>query len=460
MDVSPDLQTRINNANPGDVINVEAGTFGPITINKPLTLIGSGSGTVIDGGSATAIIIASNGVNVSSLSAICGANMVGTITVNGHFNKIDNVTVKNDRSEGWSRYAIHFSSSSSNNSVYDSTVFDSIIGVMADGSHNNTVSGNTFIDNSLEDIRLVSSSDSLVIGNDISAETGVKVWEDSYRNVIDGNLFSFGNTGVLVHDANENAITNNTIVGCRRSIEIKSGSSFNDITNNTISGHDEFAVSITGGQSNLIEGNTIHSGHTGIVIQGPSPGNEIVGNDIFTQGNAIEVHGVGSLSVEDNNLSNNTGYALLIEDSEQLDIQSNEFIQNAVGLHLDNVTGTEIAPIMVQENVFWSNGVGSSSMEATYIIYYENLFWNDTLGLHVDNSSWVLVLLNDFLDEDVAAEVNDSEMVNADHNDVLRCGQGLVFTRTLAPTLLENDILETPYGILLDGCEEAFLEEN
>lgn len=52
------LQERIDAAQPGETLTVEAGTYGPIRVEKPITLVGEGMPTIDGGGKGDVIILA------------------------------------------------------------------------------------------------------------------------------------------------------------------------------------------------------------------------------------------------------------------------------------------------------------------------------------------------------------------------------------------------------------------
>jgi parallel beta-helix repeat protein/uncharacterized repeat protein (TIGR03803 family) len=93
------IQGAINNATPGNILRVWAGTYyGSIYINKTLTLTGNGSAnTIINGnGTGNVVTIQANGVILKGFTITGGGSLYAGV----HLYKVDNCVVENNSVKG------------------------------------------------------------------------------------------------------------------------------------------------------------------------------------------------------------------------------------------------------------------------------------------------------------------------------------------------------------------------
>lgn len=161
------IQNAINSANVsgGDIIYVHSGSYSTkITINKPLTLIGDGSGTTTVSGSGDYTIkITANGVNISGFEI---KNTGGTYSC-VFLNSVSNCLIKNNllKNGGNGVYLV----GSDSNTVENNVIDNNNAGVYLSNSDSNIVKGNNIQNNIVDGVFIASTStDNTLYLNDFS----------------------------------------------------------------------------------------------------------------------------------------------------------------------------------------------------------------------------------------------------------------------------------------------------
>ncbi len=315
-DVLPGLsiQTAVNAATAGNVVHVDAGTYAEaLTINKKLSIIGSGSGTVIQktGGTAVTYTTAGSGTSTTDRAQLRDVTISGSTkgilagVVVSHL-AIDNVSIENNTS-----YGIHINNTSG-------TMTDWVI-------TNSTFDGNS----SAMYISTAANINGLsVTGCTIenSANTGIYAGQSSgtpggiANATFSNNTFTSNGPGPLINQAGMyiEKLTNSTISG-------------NTFTNNGTSTNPRGIIinlkygsyeNVTISNNTLTEnrGGTVTSGY-GINVQGrndassynTNPGSldnlSITGNTVEGFLNGIEVDNAvdwNTTTVSNNSIANCT----------------------------------------------------------------------------------------------------------------------------------------------------------
>jgi parallel beta-helix repeat protein len=180
------IQTAINAASPGKIIEVQNGTYHErVNVTKQLTLKGVGEPVVDAGDDGSAITISANGSTLLGFTAIgsgVGPNDAG-IRVLSRENIIKgNLAIKNNN-----------------------------YGILLYHASNNTLFSNTAAENKNSGIMLVHSNDNQVRGNYVSVnQDGISI-RTSRGNTIDANNLTRNKIGINISNYNfSESITTNT----------------------------------------------------------------------------------------------------------------------------------------------------------------------------------------------------------------------------------------------------------
>jgi nitrous oxidase accessory protein len=171
------IQSAINAAKPGQVIEVQSGTFHErINITKPLTLTGIGEPVIDAGGIGSAITISASGSALSGFTATGSGTGSGDAGIrvlsNGNIIK-DNKILKNNN-----------------------------YGVVLYRVDKNTIFLNTVTGNKKGGILLVHSSDNQVWGNNVSMNWNGITVETSHGNTIRSNNLTRNRMGINISSNN------------------------------------------------------------------------------------------------------------------------------------------------------------------------------------------------------------------------------------------------------------------
>lgn len=219
----PTIQTAINAANPGDIIQVAAGTYYEhVTVNKSLTLVGENRNTTVisTNGTGMAIYVTADNVNLSGFTIRDIGLDFSCVLLNSRGNSITgNVIIPK------MGYGITLNSSSDNR-ISDNTVSNYWIGIVVQDSTNNTITRNKIGPGSgLDDtgILLGSSSGNRISNNIISDNVydGIRLILDSNNNTISGNNLLNNGYGVYIILSSNNTISNNLITNNGNGVKIE-----------------------------------------------------------------------------------------------------------------------------------------------------------------------------------------------------------------------------------------------
>jgi len=184
------IQEAINQANPGDTIQVSSGTYQEtLFINKTLTLIGEDkTNTILEGSGCGCTVIQANltSVNISGFTIQGGSNGIT-------LEKCNNSTINNNNITGTSRGIwLHYSH---NNTISDNIVSGSIwwCGIVLCGhSSNNTVIRNTIKDNA-NGLGITGQDNFIIHNNFINNQNQtviIESYHNAWNNTYEGNYWS------------------------------------------------------------------------------------------------------------------------------------------------------------------------------------------------------------------------------------------------------------------------------
>lgn len=289
------IQAAVTAADPGDIIQVGAGTYPEnVTVDKSLNLTGASSSTVT-------VTAANPAVSVFTVTA-------SSVTISGF-------TANGATGEG--QAGIYLSGGLSNCNFSNNSLTGNFDGIwLGSGSNYNTVTNNTANLNTRQGFEVYISSNNTFTGNTASSNT-------SYGFKIDsGNLNAF--TG--------NTANSNGKYGFYSVIGDGGGTTNSTFTNNTANSNTQYGIRINGGSGNTLTGNTFNL-------------------------NAIEglrfKEGITNLTVKYNNITNSpTGVYI---DVSVPDVTTWTVTNNNISGNTSGVTSNSVAGTLNATNNWWGS---------------------------------------------------------------------------------------------------------
>lgn len=292
LQVSSDLQSAIDAASSGDTLEVAAGVYDKITVEKSLNLHGRGaiiragnrdacvsinadkvniSGFLVENGFYGIMLDHVRGCNISNNTVIhCAQPGIALLYSDGNTITGNNASFNGIVGEGW--YGIYLSNSNHNLITDNEAYGNGAYGInLFPSCRNNTIKGNRLQGNMYGLYMFRDCSGNIIRNNDMSRNTnsGLDLRFNCTGNLIANN--TIGHNAVagitLMEDSGGNTITGNEIqYNSRYGLQIQSRSSGNAITFNNISAS-QTGIFLESGQnsiySNRITENTIQADDRG-----------------------------------------------------------------------------------------------------------------------------------------------------------------------------------------------------
>jgi len=282
------IQTAINNAKTGDVIQVNAGTYSGFTLNKAVTIMASGvvktgeigvtaSNSVLNGLTVTG----DYPITLKSVSNVQILNCIITSVYNGisDTGTNNNITVKDNTLIGTNpTYGnnIAFEGVTSNSNIINNNLSGAQYGILFDvASTNNIISGNTIVggndvisDPAVGGVAIYTvdgSTNFVIVNNVVSRQRDAIALQDfgdgkvSVGFLVQGNTVTDSWNGIWM-TLDDSIISNNIVTNNVNGIDIKGTA--NKIINNILNGNSNCDIASTGG-TNTISGNTYNGKTTG-----------------------------------------------------------------------------------------------------------------------------------------------------------------------------------------------------
>lgn len=293
LQVSSDLQSAIDAASRGDTLEVAAGVYEKITVDKSLTLMGNGA-VIRAGGRDACVAISADNVTISGFLVEKGFYGIKLDHVRGC--NISNNTVIYSAQPGIALLYSDGNIISDNNASFNGIVGEGWYGIYLSNSNHNLITDNQAYGNGAYGINLFPSCrNNTITGNRLQGNMyGLYMFRDCEGNVIQNNDMSentnsgldlrFNCTGNMIAN---NSIENNAVAG----ITLMEDSSGNSITGNEINYNSRYGLQIQSrSEGNIISFNNISGSQTGLFLE--SGKNSIYGNRIIE--NAIQADDRGS----------------------------------------------------------------------------------------------------------------------------------------------------------------------
>ena len=363
------IQSAIDDANPGNEIHVDSGTYYEnVNISKQLTLRGIGMPVVDAGGSGSAITLAADGIILEGFAATGGSSYE-----DGNFTEDAGIKV-----------------SSNYNTLIGNIALNNGNSIMLFYSSNNTLIGNNASNNS-DGIYFFNSNDNTLIGNNANSNRygGIHLWSSS-NNIINNNIVSSNGWGIKLESSSMNNNLNNNIVGSNRAgISLSVGCSGN-FNNNTVTSNDVYGISVWAQSGGNFNNNTISSnGGDGIDI-GDSGGSYFNDNTISSNGNnGIFDNSYGGGIYNNNIVKSNSRFGIYLNyKAESAKLTNNTLSLNAVaGIYLETCCNSIYNNRIIYNN-FFNN---TNNLQFSGEMVFNKADWNitKTPGTNIIGGSYI-----------------------------------------------------------------------
>lgn len=358
------IQAAIANAGEGSTILVSPGEYVEhLTIDKPLTLIGSGSSTVIRNDGTWSITVdverGVDGVTLADFSVNCsvGSSATGLYIAGGGCN-VQSVTVANHKTGIF---------------IWDSSGDVLRNNRMVNNKHNLEVWGLTLSQflHDIDDSNLVDGRKVYYWVNEtdkiVPTDAGYVAIVNSANVTIKDVYLTRNYSGILLAHSNNCLVLNTTCSSNSEGILLVL-SNYNTIVNNTFDSNDWNGISLCSSSDNYIAGNTANARglpnlprgiylYYSILVNERSDNNTICGNFLTRNYYGIYLDTSSENQVCNNEVTNNTVGARLDTSSQNLFVD-NSFSQNTqCGVKID-ASGN---------NSFYHNSFLSNAAQVSYV---------------------------------------------------------------------------------------------
>ena len=395
------IQAAVDNANSGDIIIVQPGTYYEnININKP-------------------------GLKNLELRSASG-NAADTIIANyigGHVISVsygDNLAIKGFTIRG---------------------AGNDTAGINMVGSHHCTIENNIFLDDALG-VQLTSSSNHNKIHNNIfvkdnAAGRAINI-EGSGYNKISGNTVSNQRYGIHISNSDWNELSSNTVSqSTDDGILLQGNSKNNTLEYNFVSTSGRYGIYCVNSTDNKLISNIVSNGTDGISLVS-SPGSTISGNDVsFTSAHAIFLNTSSNSNVENNNVSSSP-YGIAMRYSNNSNVVNNYAYNNTRGIFIT----------LWSNNNMLSGNKANSNNNGIVLAYNASNNIIDSNEAN-SNSNYGIVLGTSF----------DNKVLN---NKISQNDRGGISLGTSVRNILSDNIVNSnrAYGILLENSDYNNITSN
>jgi parallel beta-helix repeat protein len=436
------IQDAIDAATNADAVFVYKGTYNEnLVIGKRINLIGEDrDNTLIDGGGAhTVIEVDVTKIEISGFSVFNGTRGI-------NLNHEDKNVIENNKLYSLSGSGIHLFGST-NNEIVNNLIFNCNNGILL----------------------YMNSIDNIISSNNISSIDSKGIYLSAHCNsniIAENNISSCNNDGIGLYLSSDNKINENHIsFNYPNGIEI-----YHESANN-----------------NIISNNTIMGSGQGIYIE-YSEENHIEKNDIINNNYGVYLHNSNNNTFDDNNLTDNGFYIFSyeLEDWNTHNIDSSNTVNGKPIYYLANRNGMTVPEgagqvilanctnITVRNQNLTNASVGILSAISSNNNFINNDVSNNTFGIflwrsrdnHIENNNcsnceyglqygWSSrrdTLINNYItDNEYGIWFEDSGQVNITGNIIKGNHYGIKFDWSGYFNIINNIFSNNIYGLILNG---------
>ena len=337
---SKTLADSVAKASAGDEIVVMPGSYLGATVDRSLSISGSG-GAVIKGEGNSALIIGAPGCRISKLNIEVSGSSPGLI-IKSSDNILTNCSLKGGPNG--------IDAQGTNNTVRDSRI-DASLGMRLVGSKC-TIMNDTF--NGDKGIQMVDSSQNLIKGCRFLTSQGIEI-TSSNNNSIEMNIFSGTSFGITLLKSGHNSLAGNQFSGSFISGLDLLESSSNNLTDNLLNGS-KLGISLRQSEKNRLINNSCRRNELAGVYLNGSIDNQLIGNSLSRDGNGILLAASENNTIVSNSASDNT-YGISLRGSGHNVLKNNSMNANLYNLRIDS--GSK--PVPSGEDFFQDIDVSNSA---------------------------------------------------------------------------------------------------
>jgi len=330
----PTIQSAVNAARAGDLIQVAAGTYreNVVVSCRQLTIVGENAmTTIVDGdGKDTVFNIQADNVELRQFTIRNGGRQYNGINI---FYPYGGAIIRYNR------------------------IMDNRLGIVLSESDGNTIEGNVLINNSMYGITARDYSDSNIIKSNTISESayGIELSDASLSQVVN-NTISDTSYGAYVTYSNDNNVSANTL--SNKSWNIYLAYSNSNVVGNNVALGGSVGIQIMRSQGNSVFNNTVSSSSYGIYL-GYCGINTVSGNTASLNDWGIELYNSTGSTIKENTVSDNTWGIYIAQESNGNSIHHNNFMDNVKQAQQD---------------------LSSSNTWRTSTIPYQGNYWSDYKG--------------------------------------------------------------------------------
>ncbi len=385
-----------------------------------------------------------------------------------------------------------FIRNSSDNEIYDNTIYDAGIGIAVYYSNNsNNLSLNQVYNNSDKGIWFYNSDYNNISSNRIYNNTvGIKLESSSnYNDLTENTIENNSDYGIYFHTCSNNTIDNNSVnANLNHGIYLYHYSNDNNLTNNTCNNNYDHGIYLQHHcYRNMIENNTCNNNFnalgssgalddTGIYNDEASKHNHILNNTCVNNGHGIRApyssinntisnnncsdnyYGIRLSSTSENNsitnniCNNNNDYGIYFAGSKNNSLINNTCNFNDDGIHFSSNTYNNT----ISNNTLENNTNGILVEWGSENRFINNTARNNTNGISLENSDNCTLTNNNASDNlEVGISLARSqnckvENNNANHNNnSVNLKTGIYLFESTQNEIRNNTVTHNQYGIRL-----------
>lgn len=459
---SKTLADSVAKASAGDEIIVMPGSYLGATVDRSLSISGSG-GAVIKGEGNSALIIGAPGCRISKLNIeVSGSspglvikssnNILANCSLKGGLNGIDaqgtNNTVRDSRIDAGLGMRLVGSKF-----IIMNDTFNGDKGIHMEDSSQNLIKGCRFL--TTQGIEITSSNDNSIEMNTFSGTSFGLTLLKSGRNNLAGNQFSGSFiSGLDLQESSSNNLADNSINGSKLGISLRQ-SGKNRLFNNSCRRNELAGMYLNGSIDNQLIGNSLSRDGNGILLAA-SENNTIVSNSASDNTYGISLRGSGHNALKNNSVNANL-YNLRIDSGNKPVPSGEDFFQD-----IDVSNSADGKPICYlvgeRERVVREDYAFVGLIECRNVVVSNQTISNSSTGVLLVGSTDCRIGNCTVRRSENGVWVIDSKNCTVEKSRSLSCKTGFLATGS-AGDLLEDDVATncSETGFKVEGSSALFI---